>query len=265
MAFLPSLSPTDLRHYHRVVTYSMQVRSHFDVLVWLQGDMQHYLPHDIMIAAWGNFCDGAIQHDIISTMAGVRSKNSNPETLTPLLVHLFERWTELGNRPLSLNSGESGFLLSNTGLNCALGHALQTMRTAMAHGIRDERGSHDCLYVTFSTKESSSDAELAAMATALPYIDTALRQVEHLPHQTQDTPAPETMPVVHQVLVDGLSVREDEVMQWVALGKTNPEIGKIMEISEFTVKNHLQRVFKKLDVTNRAQAVGKYKALTNHV
>ena len=38
-----------------------------------------------------------------------------------------------------------------------------------------------------------------------------------------------------------------------------------MEISEFTVKNHLQRVFKKLDVTNRAQAVGKYKALTNHV
>jgi DNA-binding CsgD family transcriptional regulator len=73
------------------------------------------------------------------------------------------------------------------------------------------------------------------------------------------------MPVVHQVLVDGLSVREDEVMQWVALGKTNPEIGKIMEISEFTVKNHLQRVFKKLDVTNRAQAVGKYKALTNHV
>jgi hypothetical protein len=85
MAFLPSLSPTDLRHYHRVVTYSMQVRSHFDVLVWLQGDMQHYLPHDIMIAAWGNFSDGAIQHDIISTMAGVRSKNSNPETLTPLL------------------------------------------------------------------------------------------------------------------------------------------------------------------------------------
>ena len=124
MAFLPSLSPTDLRHYHRVVTYYMQVRSQFDVLVWLQGDMQHYLPHDIMIAAWGNFSDGAIQHDIISTLPGVRSKNSNPETLPPLLFHLFERWTELGNRPLSLNSGESGFLLSNTGLNCALGHAL---------------------------------------------------------------------------------------------------------------------------------------------
>lgn len=261
MAFLPSLSPTELIDYHRVVTHSTQVRSHFDVLVWLQGDMQQYLPHDIMIAAWGNFTSASIQHDIISALAGVRSKNSNPQTITPLLVQLFQRWTEFGNKPFALNAGDSGFLLQDTGLKCALGEALQSMRSAMVHGIRDERGSHDCLYVSFSTKEFISNTERSAMAMVMPYIDIALRQVEHLPHQIQDSLPTETISSSIPTEDFGLSVREVEVMQWVALGKTNPEIGSIMEISEFTVKNHLQRVFKKLNVTNRAQAVGKYKVL----
>ncbi len=53
-------------------------------------------------------------------------------------------------------------------------------------------------------------------------------------------------------------------MAWVAMGKTNPEIGCILSISEFTVKNHLKSIFSKLDVTNRAQAVAKLTRLTSH-
>jgi DNA-binding CsgD family transcriptional regulator len=52
-------------------------------------------------------------------------------------------------------------------------------------------------------------------------------------------------------------MRELEIMDWVRKGKTNQEIGMILNISVFTVKNHLQRVFKKLDVLNRAQAVAR--------
>jgi DNA-binding CsgD family transcriptional regulator len=54
-----------------------------------------------------------------------------------------------------------------------------------------------------------------------------------------------------------LTQREIEILHWVAQGKTNSEIAIILSISAFTVKNHLQRVFQKLDVTNRAQAVSK--------
>ena len=46
-------------------------------------------------------------------------------------------------------------------------------------------------------------------------------------------------------------------MGWVCSGKTNDEIGSILDISTFTVKNHLQRIFKKIDVVNRSQAVAK--------
>jgi DNA-binding CsgD family transcriptional regulator len=56
-----------------------------------------------------------------------------------------------------------------------------------------------------------------------------------------------------------LSQREVEIMRWLTAGKTNPEIGQILEISTFTVKNHVQRIFRKMNVVNRAQAVEKFK------
>ena len=266
MAFLPSLSAKELHRYHRVVTRSVDVRSHFDVLAWLQGDMQRYLPHDILIAAWGSFQQGNIQHDIISPLAGVRSQNSNLEAITPLLLALFERWNQFGKKPFALNAGESGFLLQDSGLKNTVGTALQKMRSAMVHGVTDERGSHDCVYVIFSSKENFGEPERGAMAVVLPYIDTALRQVTHLPnrsngHMLSTVVAAQKAASRHYLL----SERETEVLHWVAMGKTNPEIASILEISSFTVKNHIQRVFKKLDVTNRAQAVSKLMPLANNV
>lgn len=261
MPFLSSLSPEDLSHYHRVVIQSVTVRSHFDVFVWLQGDMQRYLPHDIMIVAWGNFSDGAIQHDIISALAGVRSQTSNPATLTPLLLQFFSGWNGFDHKPLALNGGDNGFLLKDAGLTCDLDEALQTMRCAMVHGITDERSSHDCLYVAFSAREHFSAAECDAMAVMLPYIDMALRRIAHLPQQTRMQTGPPSPPEAGLPQVHDLTEREAEVLCWVALGKTNPEIGNILDISEFTVKNHMQRIFKKMEVSNRAQAVGKFKTL----
>ena len=267
MAFLPSLSSKELHRYHRVVTSSVEVRSHFDVLAWLQGDMQRYLPHDILIAAWGNFQQGNIHHDIVSPLAGVRSQNSNPQTITPLLLALFERWTEFRKKPFALNAGQSGFLRDDKGLKNVVGAALQKMRCAMVHGIVDERGSHDCLYVTFSSKENFGEPERGAMAVVLPYIDSALRQVTHLPHQNNGRLGNGNGNGTENAMSQeyNLTLREVEVLHWVSMGKTNPEIASILDISSFTVKNHMQRLFRKLDVTNRAQAVSKLMPMANNV
>jgi transcriptional regulator EpsA len=263
MGYLQSLSPNEIQHYHRMLTRSVEVRSHFDMLVWLQGDMQHYLAHDIMITAWGDFDGQALQHNIISTMAGVRSQDADAVVITPLLLQLFARWTEFGRKPFSINVGDTGFELDASGPNSALKNALHSMRCALVHGIKDHRSKHDCLYVAFSVKPSFSENERSIMALVLPHVDSALRQVAHLPHQTQPVDA---SPVGVQLQHDfGLSEREAEVLHWVAAGKTNPEIGMILDISAYTVKNHLQRVFKKLDVTNRAQAVNKIKTLLGDV
>ncbi|WAC20761.1 helix-turn-helix transcriptional regulator [Luteolibacter sp. SL250] len=52
----------------------------------------------------------------------------------------------------------------------------------------------------------------------------------------------------------GLSLRQAEVLQWVADGKTNEEVGIILNISRFTVKAHLRAIFEILMVENRNAA-----------
>ncbi len=52
-----------------------------------------------------------------------------------------------------------------------------------------------------------------------------------------------------------LSPREREILAAIAEGRTNIEIGRRLFISEKTVRNHVTRIFEKLDVRSRAQAI----------
>lgn len=52
----------------------------------------------------------------------------------------------------------------------------------------------------------------------------------------------------------GLTVREAEVLLWVAQGKSNADVATILGCSEKTVKQHLGNIFEKLGVENRTSA-----------
>ncbi|MFY9985544.1 MAG: response regulator transcription factor [Chthoniobacterales bacterium] len=52
-----------------------------------------------------------------------------------------------------------------------------------------------------------------------------------------------------------LSERELEILKQMALGKSNKEIGQALHISEFTVKNHVRSILKKLDAIGRTEAI----------
>ena len=58
-----------------------------------------------------------------------------------------------------------------------------------------------------------------------------------------------------------VSARELEILHWVREGKSNDEIGLILGISGLTVKNHLQRLYRLLGVSNRAHAIARGMAL----
>jgi DNA-binding NarL/FixJ family response regulator len=60
---------------------------------------------------------------------------------------------------------------------------------------------------------------------------------------------------------ESLSAREIEVLRLVAEGKSNPEIGKQLFVAASTVKTHLDRVYGKLGVSDRAAAVARAKDL----
>jgi DNA-binding NarL/FixJ family response regulator len=54
--------------------------------------------------------------------------------------------------------------------------------------------------------------------------------------------------------VSDLSERERDVVRLIALGLSNKEISAKLTLSEKTIKNHISRIFSKLNVTARTQA-----------
>ena len=62
-----------------------------------------------------------------------------------------------------------------------------------------------------------------------------------------------------------LTRREEEVLGWVARGKTNAQIAETLWLSPGTVRKHLENAFAKLEVHTRTAAVARYLALEDQL
>ncbi|MBT5706826.1 MAG: response regulator transcription factor [Verrucomicrobia bacterium] len=58
--------------------------------------------------------------------------------------------------------------------------------------------------------------------------------------------------------IEKLSEREREILDRVAKGLRNKEIGVALSVSENTIRSHLRNIYEKLQVASRAEAVAKY-------
>ncbi|MEO6825288.1 MAG: XrtB/PEP-CTERM-associated transcriptional regulator EpsA [Nitrosospira sp.] len=251
IAFHSSLSREHLDRFFRVLDEGIAVNSHAGLLKWLQGEIQHYLPHEIMLAIWREGDEDPLRHDLVSALPGVRTAHLQSEDLLALQQTLYECWVGAGKKPFKLNLGERGNLCADFLESLrTFGKALHGMQSLLVHGISDERTGQDCLYVIFSATSSFNNSSLSAMENLLPYLDIALRRMTPFARLEPPDVLPTSVPY-------GLSVREFEIISWVKMGKTNAEIASILEISCYTVKNHMQNIFRKLGAYNRLQAVVK--------
>jgi DNA-binding NarL/FixJ family response regulator len=58
-----------------------------------------------------------------------------------------------------------------------------------------------------------------------------------------------------QSVESSLTEREKQVLQGMSQGLTNAGIGRTLHLSEDTIKTHARRLFRKLGVADRAEAV----------
>jgi DNA-binding CsgD family transcriptional regulator len=173
----------------------------------------------------------------------------------PLISYFRDCWVAAQHLPCQLDIKGCAELFGRAGQGWAPDVAIGRMRTALVHGMGDGKHCVERVFAALSGEPYPPPGAGTALKLLLPFIDTALRQMP---------PAPLRQPGCERDLVEAhvarlgaLSERERQIMVWVAMGKTNPEIGCILRISEFTVKNHMKSIFGKLDVCNRAQAVAK--------
>jgi LuxR family maltose regulon positive regulatory protein len=79
--------------------------------------------------------------------------------------------------------------------------------------------------------------------------------------QEEISPVDDPSASAGQALIEPLSPREVEVLQVMALGKTNKEIARQLVIAPGTVKAHTASIYRKLDVANRTEAVARAREL----
>jgi len=155
-------------------------------------------------------------------------------------------WEERGFRPLLCDTADTPFA---KGL---FAQELERVRATqiLAHGTHDAEGRVTGFFAFASNPGllGPRHAYLARLVT--PFLHAAWVRTEvNGRTKCNDALVSDT--------ARKITAREQEILKWVYFGKSNFEIGAILDISPLTVKNHVQKILRKLDVVNRAQAVGK--------
>jgi len=117
------------------------------------------------------------------------------------------------------------------------------LANALAHGTPTLPGG-STFFLLGGLPQRPGTHHVHLLRLLLPHLHLALQRVCVAPGPAQAVPR-------------ALSPREAQVLRWLREGKSNDEIGIILGISGLTVKNHLQRLYKLLGVSNRAHAVAR--------
>ena len=227
------------------------IKTHFDFYQWQQNYVGRFIPHDILIAGWGNYSKGNLQFDISSCISEIHAQqlSSGCNEIQPLMTALFRQWEDNNDKWFfneQFSFSELGLKLSSSD---KIIDKMSSMHSVLVYGFRDKRSDKDVLYVFFNSRHLV-ETQTPVLSMIMPHLDAALRRIECLPNSNSVLKIPTMMSVI--------SERESGVLDLVVKGKTNLEIADCLFISVNTVKNHLKNIFKKMGVSSRAEAVAKY-------
>ena len=230
---------------------SLRVHARSQFFSWTQGLLQNTLRHDLLICALRNGEPLLFHVDsFASTPVEPTPFSETFRRDTSLVPHLIKTWEDNYFRPVQVDAG-SGSQFAQAPLARELSR-IGTSRV-LAHGTYDVFGKVASFFVFASKPGTAGARELYFAELLVPFVHLAWVRTQ------VSRPASEggASPGAHALL----TAREQEILRWIHLGKSNIEIGAILGISPLTVKNHVQKILRKLNVQNRAQAVGRGLAL----
>ena len=67
LSAMPEMDPVQ---FLKIAGQGATLRTHADLWRWLQGDVQQWLPHEVLLVGWGDFRTGDLQYDIVSSLPG---------------------------------------------------------------------------------------------------------------------------------------------------------------------------------------------------
>lgn len=239
-----SLSPRDIDSLLYAIEGSLKVHRRFQFFLWSQGGLQSLLPHETLICAWGHIDSNRFKYEIFTRAildATVISGLTDP--IDGLLPRLIAEWQRRGREP---------FICTAEADSCPVSLRTDLQRRGVtqviAHGPREMKGDTGSFFVFLNGAEAPGPRDNYFMELMMPHLHMTL-------HRMADGEGGDVGASAVLAVGSVLSGREVQVLEWVRDGKTNQEIAQILDISPLTVKNHVQKILRKLKVSNRAQAV----------
>lgn len=231
---------------------SLRVHARPQFFTWTQGLLQSLIKHELLICALRNGEPLLFHVDAFATSPvepGPFSEMFRRDT--SLVPHLIKTWEDNYFRPVFVDSGNGSQFAQ-----AALARELTRIGTngVLAHGTYDVFGKVASFFA-FACKPETVAAKQSYLAELLvPFLHLAWVRTQVSRPAAEGGGASPGAPAI-------LTSREQEILRWIHMGKSNIEIGAILGISPLTVKNHVQKILRKLNVQNRAQAVGRGLAL----
>ena len=230
---------------------SLRVYARHHFFDWTQGLLQNLVKHELLVCALRSGEPTSFHVDSFSTSP------DEPRVFTDLfrrdttmVPHVIKIWEANHFEPVIFETDSSSSFaaspfareLKRIGANCVI-----------AHGTYDAMGKLDSFFMFACNSEEVSPQHVHLVELVVPFLHTAWIRTQV--NRSLENPGAKTSEAAV------LTGRQLEILKWIYLGKSNIEIGMILAISPLTVKNHVQKILRKLDVQNRTQAIGKGLAL----
>ncbi|MES2116862.1 MAG: XrtB/PEP-CTERM-associated transcriptional regulator EpsA [Pseudomonadota bacterium] len=245
LVILSKLEQEALLH---AIEAALPVREARQFFLWTQGQMQALLPHQVMVCLQFGPQDELVHSNCLHSSvldAAVRSRLADPadglalrlarhcraSLRLPAGIVVADELAQPALRPFQAELQRSG------------------MDNVLLHGTERLAGGASC-FVLFGLPHAARARQAYFLELLLPYLHLAWLRVSVAGAAQADG-----------ALARPVSAREAEILYWVREGKSNDEIGQLLGISGLTVKNHLQRLYRLLGVSNRAHAIARCGAL----
>ncbi|MFN6994130.1 MAG: LuxR C-terminal-related transcriptional regulator [Aquincola tertiaricarbonis] len=235
------LSPRSAECLVRAIESAPQVRRRHQFFVWLQSQLHSLLPHSVAVCGAYQRSRRELVFEVFqSTMLPADLLASLADARSPLMTGLLGHWLAARGRAV---------LVASDTAEAVLGPAI------LVHGVsRPQRPAELESFFVFAEPERPLSREhLLHLELLLPHLHATYLRVQATELELNNLPPPLAPRLAGAA--SPVTERERQILGWVREGKSNQQIGELLGISPLTVKNHIQKILRKLGATNRAQAV----------
>lgn len=229
--------------FGRLAERSLAIHERNEFERWCRRDLQGFLPHTTLLCARGDLLldSHQIEHLFEPPDAEI-DDTQRRESEETLLGALLAAWRHRHGVPLIIRPQDLGKGTRRSALAAEL--ARHGYRDCSAHGLLDQESGAGAFFVFLGGLNEPRESRARRLELLVPHLYATLQRVLHA----------ERLASLEDIDTQSLSPREAQILRWVRAGKTNQQIALILNISPYTVKNHVQSILRKMKVANRAQA-----------